>query len=434
MNYARYQVENYLNYCKKNKVGGNILGKGVILGIDFSTDFTQLAVWEEEGNPQSISIGTEENYLIPTVACYNSELREWSAGEEAINKGRLEKSVLYKELPLMFNEVENVENHEDIMTAFMSYLLKIAVNHCNGRLIKNILITVENVTPAMIEEITKIFARLGYNEGDIKIMSHSESFVYYVLNQNRDIWINSVYYLDFSKHGFQVRRMNVIRGRQPYVASVTVDNLDNRIDMEMLKNDPELADSILAEYMEEKMKKHVVSGVYLSGEGFYIDGWNKTLATICRNRRVFKGNNLVAMGAVYGAKEFFYTPTLSQYLISCKGRTKVKVTMSVKHKERDNFITLSNIGDYWYQARSKAECIMENPTEAVFEIHDIMNHTNESFKIDLTDFPKRPAKTTRIEVNFKYLEENKFEIEIKDLGFGEFFKSSGMSVKKEIEL
>jgi hypothetical protein len=37
-------------------------------------------------------------------------------------------------------------------------------------------------------------------------------------------------------------------------------------------------------------------------------------------------------------------------------------------------------------------------------------------------------------VNFKYLTENSFEIEIKDLGFGEFFKSSGMSVKKEITL
>lgn len=77
---------------------------------------------------------------------------------------------------------------------------------------------------------------------------------------------------------------------------------------------------------------------------------------------------------------------------------------------------------------------MEQPAEAEFEIHDIMNHTNEHFKIDLTEFPKRPSKTTRIEVNFRYVAENKFEVEIKDLGFGEFFKSSEMSIKKEITL
>ena len=108
--------------------------------------------------------------------------------------------------------------------------------------------------------------------------------------------------------------------------------------------------------------------MFLSGEGFYAEGWAKTLQTICRNRRVFKGNNLIVKGATYGAKEFFYMKTLKDYIISCKGRTRVRVTMSVKHKERDSMVTLSDIGDYWYQAKSKTECIMEEPTEAVFEI------------------------------------------------------------------
>jgi hypothetical protein len=396
-------------------------------------DFTQLAYLDDEGNPVSICIGTEDNFMIPTVVCYNSELKEWSAGQEALNKGRLEKSCLYKELPAMFKS-EDKEKTAEVMLAYMSYLLKIAVNYCNGRLIKNILITVEEVTPEVIEGLTKTFTTLGYETEDIKIISHSESFVYYVLNQNRDIWINNVYFLNFDKHGFTARRLNVIKGKPPYVADVSIENLNDLISLKMLNQNAQAVDQILADYMEEKMKKYVVSGVYLSGEGFYAEGWDKTLSVMCRNRRVFKGSNLLVKGAVYGAKEFFYIASLEQYLISCKGRTRVKVTMEVKHKERDSFVTLSNIGDYWYQARSKVECILEKPAEAVFEIHDIMNHRNEKFKIDLTEFPQRPSKTTRIEVNFRYVTENRFEIEIKDLGFGEFFKSSGKSVKKGITI
>lgn len=409
------------------------MGKGVILGIDFSMDFTQLAYLDDEGNPQSICAQTEDNYLIPTVVCYNSELKEWSAGEEAINKGRLEKSRLYKELPELLKENYDKETIE-IISAYMSYLIKLTVNHCNGRLIKNILVTVEDVTPAVIEILTAAFVGLGYSKEDIKIISHSESFVYYVLNQNKDIWINNVYFLNFNRYGFHSRRLNVMKGRKPHVADVSVENLDEIMSMKMLEESPEAVDQLLADYMDEKTKKHVVSGVYLSGEGFYADGWDKTLAVVCRNRRVFKGNNLIVKGAAYAAKEFFYISTLSQYLISCKGRTRVKVTMAVKYKDREHSVTLSNIGDYWYQARSKIECIMEEPTEAVFEIHDIMNHRNETFKIDLTEFPKRAPKTTRIEVNFKYVAENKFEIQVKDLGFGEFFKSSGMSVTREITI
>lgn len=37
----------------------------------------------------------------------------------------------------------------------------------------------------MIELITTAFTNLGYNANDIKIISHSESFVYYVLNQEK---------------------------------------------------------------------------------------------------------------------------------------------------------------------------------------------------------------------------------------------------------
>ena len=409
------------------------MAKEIILGIDFSRDYSQLSYLDDTGKPKSVSIGTESNYLIPTAVCFNSELKEWSAGDEAINKSHSENSRLIKELPLLFNE-DTEEDVGKIMTVFFAYLLKLAVNQCNGRLIKNILVTVEEVNQNVLKGIKEVLTDLGYQEDDIRVISHSESFVYYVLNQGKDIWINQVYFLNFDRNDFSCRKLNVIKGKQVHVADVTVEDLNDRMTYDSVKNNMDMADEIVADYMEDQLKKNVVSGVFLSGEGFYAEGWAKTLQTICRNRRVFKGNNLIVKGAVYAAKEFFYMKTLKDYIISCKGRTRVRVTMSVKHKERDSMVTLSDIGDYWYQAKSKTECIMEEPTEAVFEIHNIMKHTTEEFRIDLTEFPKRPPKTTRISVDFKYLTENKFQITITDLGFGEFFKSSGMSVTKEIEI
>ena len=77
---------------------------------------------------------------------------------------------------------------------------------------------------------------------------------------------------------------------------------------------------------------------------------------------------------------------------------------------------------------------MEKPTQAVFEIQDLIAHTRENFTLDLREFPQREPNTTRIEVDFKYIDEDKFEIQIRDLGFGEFFESSGMVVKREITI
>ena len=61
------------------------MAKEIILGIDFSRDYSQLSYLDDTGKPKSVSIGTENNYLIPTAVCFNSELKEWSAGDEAIN-------------------------------------------------------------------------------------------------------------------------------------------------------------------------------------------------------------------------------------------------------------------------------------------------------------------------------------------------------------
>ncbi|MCR5704573.1 MAG: hypothetical protein K6G85_08110 [Eubacterium sp.] len=406
--------------------------KGTILGIDFSKEYTQIAYIDENGNPESISFGTEDNYLIPSVMCYHENLKEWYVGEEAVNKEENPQCKFFIDLPEVIQQQEEEKSYF-MMQSYFSYLIHLAKKR-SGQSVKNVLVTVEEVTPKLVEIISEALFLLGFEEEDFRVLSHSESFVYYMLNQNKDIWINQVYFFNFSKEKFENRRLKVIHGRGPSVAYVDVDDLSEMLTYDQLKENPKQADQIFAKYLEEKFAHQVVSGIYLSGDGFYEEDWAKSLSVMCGNRRVFKGNNLIVKGAAFAAKELFHIPNLENYLISCKGRTRVKVTMAVKYKERDNTITLSNVGDYWSQAKSRAECIMEQPTKAFFEVNDLLNQKKDQFELDLTGFPERPPKTTRIEVNFRYLDEKRFEIVIKDLGFGELFKSSGMEVSKIYEL
>lgn len=396
--------------------------KGIILGIDLSRDYTQMAYLDGDGNPTCISMGTGDNYLIPTAVCYNKNVDEWSAGDEALNKSKLEGSTFYGDILEVLEKNEDSEVVANVYDAFVRFILKAAINFCNGRVIKNILISAEDVTPELVDIITSTFDNLGYE--NVKVMSHSESFAYYVLNMNKEIWINKVSFLNFTRDGLKFRCMETVKGRQFNVVSVTAKDLSGATNLDEVENNPKLADEKIAIYMNEYLNHNIVSGAFLCGEGFYKGSWEKTLTTLCQNRRVFKGSNLLVKGAAFAAREIFYTPHLENYLISCKGRTRVKVTMEVKHKERDSQIVLSNIGDYWYQAGNTIECIMDKKTEAVFEIHDIMNRRSEKFSIDLKEFPDRPAKTTRLSIDFRYVDEDKFQIEIKDLGFGEFFPAS----------
>ena len=46
----------------------------------------------------------------------------------------------------------------------------------------------------------------------------------------------------------------------------------------------------------------------------------------------------------------------------------------------------------------------------------------------------RPLKTTRLSVNVTFVSGSKVVVKIKDMGFGEIFKESGLAWEKEIEI
>lgn len=410
------------------------MNKGLIIGIDFSADFSQMACLNTLGEPESVSMGYENQYLMPTIMFYNEELNEWAVGEEAINRSKTENGKLIENLPEAMFEDEYKEQRVAIMTAFLEKFISIAQKCGNGQPVKKIVLTVQNLTQEIMECFYQAVEIMGYTKSDARIVSHSECFIYYVLNQHKDIWINKVLMFDFPKNGLIYRKLSINNKRESHIADVDAKELNNIVTFDMLESNKEMADAKLAEFIEEELSTNVVSAVFFSGTGFYTEGWQKTFAAVCQNRRVFKGNNLIVKGAAYTAKELFYISNFSEYIISCKGRTKVNVSMVVNYQGRETSLLLSKAGVNWYEAGAKAECILEKPTDAKFIIQSPITKDSENFFVNLKDFPYRKNKTVRLGVTFAYVSEDRFVVEIKDLGFGEFYESSGKVVREGVKL
>jgi hypothetical protein len=58
----------------------------------------------------------------------------------------------------------------------------------------------------------------------------------------------------------------------------------------------------------------------------------------------------------------------------------------------------------------------------------------EIARITLSDLPKRPPKTTKLLLNVRMLSENKMEVKIKDLGFGELFPATNLEWTEVINI
>ncbi len=415
-----------------------------IIGIDLSNDYTQVASFDAHmEEPESMSvIKDEKRFLIPTVLCKNIEGNGWSVGDEAVlrekrGEGEAVRDILDitrdENTIVLLNEVYSAE---EILNRYMLALLDNIKNYYQTSVINQITVTIDDPDKDIIDKLYKTLNILGFNKEDVRVIGHSESFIYYTINQNKALWVNDVAVFDFSKEGFIYRRLHLARGRVPKIISVYEEDLSETFDYFLLDSDSgkEKLDAKFTELVLSDFKKHIVSSVFLTGTGFYEKWMNQSLEVICNKRRVFQGHNLFVKGACYAGKKKFRKTQLDEYLFDCVGRTKVNIGVLIEHEGRNMQLLLSKAGLNWYEAGADTDCILDDVNSIQFVLTSPLTKISRNVSIDLSTFPERPNKTTRVGVVVSYKDEMHCTIMIKDKGFGEFFESSGMTIKKNIEL
>ena len=88
----------------------------------------------------------------------------------------------------------------------------------------------------------------------------------------------------------------------------------------------------------------------------------------------------------------------------------------------------------WYDAGYQGDFILEDEESIVFQITSIITGAVTDVEMDLSSFPRRPAKATRIQVDIGYRNEYECEITVTDKGFGDFFPDRGTEVTRTLNL
>ena len=101
---------------------------------------------------------------------------------------------------------------------------------------------------------------------------------------------------------------------------------------------------------------------------------------------------------------------------------KVNISLKVKDREELIFHTLVSAGENWYETKNQCEILLAgtNTVDFWLQLPDSREAKIES--LELTDIPKRPERMTRLSVT------------IRDLGFGEIYKSSEKVWEYKMEL
>ncbi len=417
---------------------------GLIIGFDLCDSYTQIAVYDEETADvvgMEFAQGMDE---IPTTICKSRRKEEWKIGEAACEMALLGAGIVVDKLLRLVKKSGHatLENKtyqaRELLEIYIREALK-EVCERYKRPISRIIFTVDELKKTLLDGLMESVTNLGYSDKQVEIISHSESFLYYLLRQNTDNFANICAVFDLSKEGLWYYECSIMRGMTPQIARAAGERLDEGFSLDILESEAgrKLADNILQACVERQFDKKIISSVYLTGRGMKeIQDWGaKSLGKICARRKVYLEGQLFAKGAAWmGVSKEDSGLVKYPYIMIGKGRILANVGMTMQVAGISKSLLLLEAGDRWYTARGQVEFILDGCDSIDLQITKAGGRRPEIVKISLGELPHRPNKATRIRLETEFTSETDLRVTITDLGFGEIFPSEGFVMVREISI
>ena len=400
-----------------------------IVGIDFCRDFTQLCIYNREtNNIDAIPLSSDkQSTRIRTMLTYSVEQNDWLVYSPVHDNrpGMIVVDNLYD--IVLKGETVNVNGEEytpqRLLSRFLRRLMLSVNRECGAKDIAGITVTVKKTEPELVKNIAAGLEYYGIHKDKYRICDHIESFMYYVVMQNKDIWINDVGLFVFDEEEFRYYVLHFGRKQKPLSIVAESTDFSDTVKYSMLDED----DDIRIKYAFENvcgimLHKQNISAVYATGTGF--DGaWaDEILKKISTGRRIFRGLNLYVKAAAIVSKMFFIGGH-EEYLVIGEEDLKSSISLrALSHSEQVE-IPFGIVGQKYYEAGGSTEIILDNTNEIDFMIHNALKKDSFCAIMTLDVLPVRKNKTNRVNITVSFPSRNEAVVTVKDAGFGEIRKT-----------
>jgi len=420
--------------------------EGLIIGYDLCKDFCRISYFEEGASePKDLAFSDEENpYLVQNSICKRKGEDLWLIGQDAYETALLGDGTIVDKL-LRFVALsgsatfEGVQySAEELLTHFLSETLNVLFAKTGTREVREIVYSVQELNSRVLDAVIRCTKALGIERKKIHIISHTESYLFYVLSQRRELWSNLSVLYDLSGDGLNYYELEVLRGQQPNVARAERTFLEEGFSLDILETQSgcRMADSIMTSCVDRMISRKLISSCYLSGKGMEsCQEWGKNfLKVLCSRRKVFFIENLFAKGAVYAACDHFRTTSAYPYRILCEGRITVEIGLDVCQGVSQKNLTLAKAGDNWYETRAEFDFIPDQETSLRMKVKKMGERFPALIEVPLDDFLTGGNKRKRIHAELEFIREDAFRVTLKDAGFGEFFPAGDTVTSRDFTI
>lgn len=427
------------SFRKKN------IGK-YIIGYELAKDHVQISYLKiGEKDPETFSmVAGQEQYNIPFALYKQEDKNLWYIGKDALSRQQELGGVLLTDL--LGNACKQEMTEVNLETYDSSALLALFVKRSLAALsfiapiakIAAIMFTVENLDPKTVEVLRQMTEYLQMPQIQIQFIGKEESFFYYNLHTDMALWNHQVFLYELQDGHLKSFRLSLNRQTKPVV---TLIERKEYKDFPIFEEGPgteqekSFLDQMFLECVMGDMEEKMVSTVYLIGEGFFGEWYQKSVRYLCTKRRVFLGNNLYSKGACYALLDKMEPNELSaSYVYLGTDKLKTNVGMEILRQGAPSYLAILDGGSSWYDSRKEWDMILEEDNRLVFHLTPLDGKNAARTEIVLHGLQIGKTPLCRIHAESYMETPNRMKLKIWEKGFGEFYPSKGQYWEEVIEL
>lgn len=414
--------------------------KKFVAGMDLQIEYAQFCYYDEEqGDAVSVSRHAEEEaYMCSNDLFFQTENKTWYCGETAQELYMTKLGQYYPDILKHLGDysVIIVDGQEyDYMDLFC-ILIKLQLEQCFGAEaagISKLVISSPMANSILLKAVQRLTKFLKLAKEQIELVSPVVATLFYVFRQDSSVWNNGVALFHYDTKEMMLERMRVQRYQKPMKITITKE----RLSMPAWNAAPEEKDAAFKDLCKTLFagRTNNVSGVYLLGEGFSDNWLNQSADVLCRGRRVFVGQNLCAKGACYAA--FSGSAAISQdgsVYVKAPGMIHYDIGVKVLYQGREQIAPIVLGEREWFNIEGSASIFLDDTNRIEIDMYHRGRNELIQEVIEIKGLPKRPPKTTKLQISVRYLDEMRGEICIRDKGFGTMYPTTGKVYRKEFVL
>lgn len=416
----------------------------LLVGIDLCNDYTQITCYDErifEPVPVGNDFGDEEYKRIPTMAAVRGDVKEWLFGEQA------EAMAESKEAQVFTDIVEHICSEEPfeawgtpmegahVLGKFLRYVLMLLKKDYPNDTIKKLVISVDEKHELLLQALYEGLEKLGIYKDRVTVQGHKQSYMYYALSQNRELWMNDVGLFEYTKKGLRYYQISIDRRNVRLIVGVKEKECSGTMSYQLLQEaDSADVKQAFLNVAGSLLHRQLVSTLYVTGEGFEYDFAKDALVELCNGRRVFKGQNLYTKGACYAARELSGGGKLEGCIFLDEEMIESNVSIRVYKDAKQEEIILANAGTAWYEIDNSIDFIPDEEDEIQLTTQNVMKREKKSHLLSLVGIAGRENRMTRFTIRIRFVDAATCIVTLKDNGFGGYVPSSNRIWERTIKL